>query len=808
MIIDRSRTEEDLAASGLLPKDIQARELDNAVRAAANIGYSIQGYVIPYFSIRGTPVPFYRVKLFDNAELKYKQAKDTANHVYFPKGFLDVAKDSNYVIITEGEKKAACAVKKGIACCALGGVESWRNRVFTIPADSALNAKDKSIKAKIPAGTEVEENYLSPLAIGLQDLIDYLLQTGKHLIICFDTDIKEVASQNVQKAAASLGYELRFRGIPYNRIRQLRLPLLNTLDKTSLDDYLMNASTTAFKDLVQSVMAKSSAFPRHPNVRDYINKRLQKPKLSRKEMQQVSMAILTELDSGGLRLRSSQEVQTYYFDRATHRLIKATFADRPGEITDSQFGQYLYRQFGLGGADNRVYQWLGTQFTGEEPIQEVTPYRIFARPQGIKERDSIFYQISDGSYVEITGEPSTLEDPTPGFHIHDNGENNLLFESGQVHALDPEKLRAEYAKQHKIYTEGSLVPWWNEVLSDVRLKDRTSKTRMVAALLFYISPWLYRWRGTQLPIEMTLGEAGSGKSTLQELRLEIINGRPKLRNAPQDMRDWTASIAGTGGLHVTDNLQLMDKNLRNKLSDEICRIITEPDPTVEQRKLYTNADIMSVPVRCVFGITAIRQPFLNSDVLARGIVIELDKSQDLINGSLSYDSSWKSNQLHRFGGREAWVAHHLYVLHQFLLEVKRKWNLKYAAKHRLINFEQSLRTMARVFKIGDDWIPDYLAGSTAHAVEDADWAFQGIIEWANMQRTHGAADGKKTFTAAEISEWAMSTEEYEGCEEITNTRRCGRYLQTHKTMIAEQTGLIEYGKENNRVRYILVTKHK
>ena len=796
----QKRIQEDLAKSGLTISDMAVRDLDNSVKAATSVSASAHGYVIPYFGIRGQPIAFYRVKLFD-LEPKYKQPKDTPNHVYFPKGFLDLAMRMPYVIITEGEKKAAAAVKAGFPTVAIGGVESWRNRLFSIPVDSELNTEKGKVNAKIPSGSEVTENFMSPLAMGLQDLIDFCLHHQKHLIIIYDADGKELTNHKVQAAAATLGYELRFRGLPYTHIRQVRLPPLPEIDKVGLDDFIELAPKQALIALIEGCIAKRSAFPRHPNVRDYVNKRLQKAKMSRKEMQQVSMAILSELDSTGMRLRSDQELQTYYFDDKTHKLLKATFGGNANELTDNPFGHYLYRTFGIGAADQRLVQWLGTQFTGEEPVENVTPHRVLARINNAAYKDSIIYQISDGQYVTINGNSRGDTDPTPGFAIHNNGANGVLFESEQVKPLDPELLRDEYAKCCKT----RITPYWSDVLTQVRLKDRNVQQKTLAALLFYVAPWLNRWRGTQLPIEMTLGEAGSGKSTLQELRLDILTGIPKLRNAPQDWKDWAASVTSTGALHIIDNLQLGDKNFRNRLSDEICRIITEPEPTIEMRKYYTNADLMYLPVNCQFGITAIKQPFLNSDVLARAVIIELDKSQDLVNGSLSYDASWKSNQMSRFGGREAWVAHHLYALHKFFELVKVQWNNKYQAKHRLINLEQSLRIMAEVFGIPSDWIPDYLNNSTNSAVRDADWAFEGIIQWSITMREH-KANPSQSYTAQDISAWAASTEEYMECDELTNSRRLGRYLQTHKTIIQSTTGLKESGKSNNRTKYILVAR--
>lgn len=790
-----ARIREDLDASGLTIEDMRVRVMDNAEKASCHVAHSQIGYVIPYFDIQGRSQPFYRVKVFDS-EPKYKQPKESPSYVYFPRGFYEVASKTDYIIITEGEKKAALAVKRGYPAVGLGGVDSWRNRNFQIPKEAELNATDKTIRAKLPSGTEVKEDFMSPLALGMQDLIDYAISTGKTLFIIYDTDIKNETSFNVQRAAAALGYELRFRGVPYSKIRQIRLPLEEGDEKMALDDFLMGNKSGALDTLIQASKAKRSAFPRHPNVRDYINKRLQNAKMSRKEMQQVAMTVLCELDANGMRLRSSTELQTYYFDFQTHKLLKATFTDNPNQLTDSPFGHFLYRNFGLGAADARLIQWLGTQFTGEDPVEEVNPFRVFARPQ--VNADKVMLQISDGQYVEVGPSDPVGKSDLPGYHVRNNGENGVLFEAEQVKALDVDKLTAQY----RLLAKRDMPEcWWADVLSQVRLKDK-NKARMLAAFLFYISPWLYRWRGTQLPIEMTLGEAGSGKSTLQELRLNVITGIPKLRNAPQDMKDWSASVASTGGLHIIDNLQLPDRNMRQRISDEICRVITEPEPTIEMRKYYTNADLISLPVRCVFGITAIKQPFLNSDVLARAIIIELDKSLDLVNGRLNYDSQWMATQLQRYGGREAWVAHHLDVLRRFFDLVRQKWNMKYQARHRLINMEQALVLMANVFGMDGSWIPDYLQGVVNVAVLDSDWAFEGLTNFV-AQRRENKALAQTKFGAQEISNWAMSMEEYEKCEELVNSRRIGRYLTSHKALLASALGLVEAGSQNNRKLYFL-----
>ena len=342
---------------------------------------------------------------------------------------------------------------------------------------------------------------------------------------------------------------------------------------------------------------------------------------------------------------------------------------------------------------------------------------------------------------------------------------------------------------------------WATVLSDVRLKDQ-GRQRDITALLYYMSPYLYRWRGMQLPVEMVIGESGSGKSTLCELRLNILEGDARLRNAPQDLKDWHASISNSGGLHVTDNVQLVDRNLRQRLSDELCRIITEPIPHIEMRRYYTNADLMRIPIRAVFAITAIQQPFQNADLLQRAIILDLDKSTSLGEGKpgIMYDAEWRNNQLERFGGREGWVAHQLFVLHKFFQLVAKKWDARYQAKHRLINFEQAMCLMAEVFGQDSTWIPNYLAAIVDATLSEADWTFEGLKVFC--EETFEIAKGRK-FTAQMISEWAEGKEDYAKCEVLISPRRLGRYLQIHKSMVAQICGLYTAGTQNNRILYTI-----
>lgn len=811
----------DLNLSGLTPKDIRARAMDMSERAACGVPPSVEGYVIPYYNIAGKPLGFYRVKLFGH-ELKYKQLKNTANHVYFPPDFLEVFKKSkaNYIIITEGEKKAACAVKNGFPAIAFGGVDSWRNKMLVLPKDTEFGAysyNKQLVCAKLSSSSwEMDSIVTDTIAQGMDDLTNFVREHKLHVVIIYDSDeqtTKLGMKLEVQRAAADLGFELRRKGIPVNHIRQAILPCIETLGKTGMDDFLtvLDDGEERLHNLIKATLKKRTAFPVHPNLEADLNKKLQNAKLTRKDMQKLALGLITDLDARGVRMFASDEQQLYYFEEGTAKLIKVDLSSSAERMAATPFSKLLYKYYGISmSSDLRLVKWLMTQFPAEEPVEDVQPFRVFAR-QDVGE-DIVRFQIGDGHYAKVTGDP---KNPIEILH---NGAENILFESGQVEPVDPDELLKEFEKRK---TE-KLSMWWEDVLHEVRLKNH-GKTASLFALLYYISPWLHRWRGTQLPAELVIGEAGSGKSTLCELRLEILTGQPNLRNAPADLKDWHASIANSGGLHVTDNVQLLDKNLKQRLSDDICRLITEPNPHIEMRKYYTNADLMRMPVSAVFAFTAITQPFNANDLLQRAVILELDKltseaSTSTEDGKIAYDSSWKQTQIDKFGGRAAWISHHLYVLHKFLEMTKKKWNKGYQAKHRLINVEQALMIMADLFGLESRWVPDFLVGQTDESVVEADWSLEGIkafcTEVSNLEpgaiagfaaEIDAPANTAKLgiYDAKAIANWAARHEDYMECQNLINSRKLGRYLQTHKALVAQVTGLKEGKKMNNKVTYVV-----
>jgi hypothetical protein len=777
---------EDLAKSGLEIADMNVRPLGSAERHATGSPQSPEGYVIPYMDIRGKALPFYRAKL-KGWDPKYKQLTDEPNHIYFPKGFWDEASDADYILFVEGEKKAACALKHGFAAAACGGVDSWSNKTVSLPKDAKLTkGRDGRIIAKLTAGNEDSVGQ-DGLAVGMKELIELVIRRDIPLVIVYDSEEQGKVAPPVQAAAARLGYALRFHGIPAKNIRQfiIKPPPGYFEEKIGLDDLLVGTKITAGQlDIaIRNILSKPSAFPRHPNPREYINKKLRQARMTREQLQNLATSILCDLDSNGTRLYSQDEDELYYFSRTTRRLMKVNFKLNE-DYAKSDWGVYLYQQYNLSAGDERVLVWLEALFAGEEPIAKVEPERVLA----VRDQ-AIYYQISSSQMIRVMADDH--------IRVLDNGSDDILFLSNAVEDLDKGKLVAEI---NRLVLEERLPNYWLDVLKRARLADPDGKQARLLSYLYSVSPWFYRWKGTQLPIEMMVGEPGSGKSTLYELRLSIINGRPRLRNPPSDIRDWGVSVGNTGAMHVTDNVNMVNSQLRQTLSDEMCRLVTEPHPTIEKRKLYTDNTIVDIPVKTVFAVTSVKQPFSAPDIIQRSIITYMDKGEEAVE----YQGDWALAQLELFGGREGWMAQQLVFIRRLLQLVPKEWNTRYKAKFRLINVEQLLRLAAKLYgdEDSDAWVVEYIEVTQAEKIADNDLVIGALKKFAQtVVETYGPNDKSKKFTARRIAEWAEEEEEFKGLDFITNPRKLGKFMKQNTNLLATVCGITEHGTETNATAY-------
>lgn len=213
----------------------------------AALHFGFKGFAslkINYFDPMGEPLPdipngepFFRIRYLESKknietaskkEVRYAQLPDTLPCVYFPRfPTLDWAETcldtSTAIVFTEGELKAAKAVKEGFPTVGLGGVHNWR-------------ALDKGVE--------------------WVHSLEYIRLLRRNVYLCFDSDYR--TNPAVCAALRGFGEELVRRGA---FVRIVSLPDLSEEKdgKTGLDDFLV-AEGRHCADSFEELLKRSEPF--------------------------------------------------------------------------------------------------------------------------------------------------------------------------------------------------------------------------------------------------------------------------------------------------------------------------------------------------------------------------------------------------------------------------------------------------------------------------------------------------------------------------------------------------------------------
>jgi len=212
---------DDLERSGLnKPATIRKLGLSDMltkVQTLAETGIEdAVAYTIPYYGPRGEDLKYHRWKLFpltdEDIGIKYAQNEKTIPHLYLPPltDWVKICEDpSQRIIITEGEKKAACATNMGMPCIALGGVWSFTSKKWHLK--------------EIPD-------------------LKWFTWKGREVEVCYDGDM--YTNENVARALDALTGMLTKKGA---RVFVRHLPNEDGVSK--LDDFLVAKGKKAYEAL-------------------------------------------------------------------------------------------------------------------------------------------------------------------------------------------------------------------------------------------------------------------------------------------------------------------------------------------------------------------------------------------------------------------------------------------------------------------------------------------------------------------------------------------------------------------------------
>jgi hypothetical protein len=742
-------------------------------------------YRIPYRSVAGEELNDYRrVKLFPPVKsssgklIKYLQPSGVTPHVYLPPTLGDgVLSDSqNPLIVTEGEKKALKAVQEGFDCIALGGVDSWHIRTFKVPtAITKQEGKITKIRTENPSDIAELMEHVAP---ELHDIV----WRGRTVHLIYDTDTGEDSRTHILRAAFEFGLWLDGKGA---RVNYVALPSSGTA-KVGLDDFLLGSGSDALTRLLEQPFR----FPVPPNIKEWVSHKLSGGRISREIYLSVARGVIAALDEGGARFVDKAR-RYYYFDRSTRHLHEFLWsANEIRQLRLTSMGTLLNKSYGLGTSDTTAIGRLADRYAGTDPCPEIRPHRTVCTVD-----DVLYFQLSNSRVAKVSAD---------GIQLTDNGVDDVLFlSSTSIVPVDEEELVSSLsALEQSTHVNGTItgasqlpLPLsaytrspWAEALHDVKIDPMPGldhpETVQVLDVLFHLSPWLRRWRGLMLPVELCVAEPNSGKTFLYNLRRGILTGDASLDNPPNDIRDWYATVSAAPGLWICDNLGEIRKDIRDKLSDEMARLTTDPHPAVELRELFTTSTSVRIPIDAGFAGTAIWNPFSRADILQRSVVYSM---REIPPGER--DSSWYSRRLAR---RPQWLASHLLSIHRFFRVVSSSWNDHYLSGHRLVNYEQAVVCMSLALGYAPDQTASMvrnLVTNTQEMIAESEPVFEALRAFVDeWKRDHGELRDPKL---QDIVAWANADlgQRFSKLRAFSNTVLLGRYMKMYQHQIERSCGV-------------------
>jgi hypothetical protein len=151
-------------------------------------------------------------------------------------------------------------------------------------------------------------------------------------------------------------------------------------------------------------------------------------------------------------------------------------------------------------------------------------------------------------------------------------------------------------------------------------------------------------------------------------------------------------------------------------------------------------------------------------------MIHLERPYGMKGEEVLY-GGWVEDKLKQHGGREYWLAHHIVALERFFKIANREWDNQYKSKTRLINFEQTLVQMGKVFGLDADWLPDMLRDTARNTAIEIDWVLEGLSRfvqyWLESSNT-------PNFQASDVAEWALGEDDFE-----KNIKQCPQIRTIH-----------------------------
>lgn len=537
------------------------------------------------------------------------------------------------------------------------------------------------------------------------------------------------------------------------------------MNKEGIDDWLLEDEVNAELLFDEDWLYEHSSLALPANPTAWVAEQLNKQRVTRPIAQNVAITVVRMLDENGTRYKDSAG-NYYYFD-SDSKVLHEFRVDALPRLRETSFGTLLRQNYNLGTADISIMSRFADIFVEDTTL--INPHRVSTTKD-----DALYLQLNDAALARVS------ED---GISFVDNGTDDVLMLANSVVPIDEDEI-AEALRDRTVTKARATDLRWYDAVSTINLTPiyglSAQESVELLTALFHMSPFLNRWRGVNLPLEVAVAEPGSGKTFLYNLRKGVLTGRPQLAGLPDDFKGWVASVSSSGGLWVCDNLGGARGDYWHRLNDELARLITDPEPSIDLRQLYTTSGLQRIPVDVAFAITTIKNPFTSPDILQRSIIYELNAIP-----SGSRDSAWFSRRL---DSRAAWLAEHLLALKRFLRKAIPNWSDKFNSGYRLAGFEQALLYMGEALGLDLAPVVRALPTTVSQTVAAYDPVIEALATFAREWKKSGPAK------LSDVIAWVDMDPDsrFGNLKAFDNVIVLGRYVSAHKYDVQQSTGIVSY----------------
>lgn len=136
-------------------------------------------------------IPYKRIRIVneDASESKYLSPLESTSHIYIPMSFTAAVSDKDYIVITEGEKKADAASQAGIPTLALTGIHAWADPL------KRKAEKDEASELLRKSPRLSEDTPIHP------ELVDIIKRFNiKRVVVLFDSDGESIEKDFIPKS--------------------------------------------------------------------------------------------------------------------------------------------------------------------------------------------------------------------------------------------------------------------------------------------------------------------------------------------------------------------------------------------------------------------------------------------------------------------------------------------------------------------------------------------------------------------------------------------------------------------------------